>query len=293
MLNTKKYAVYGNCQAPIIAKFLNSSEQFSKKYVCVDIPGMHEMTNDELLQFKAKLPDLSLFIYQNVQRGDYATPSLLSLLDKNCIRLPIPSLFFNGYNPEVAYIRQSRSTLFYHDRIMLNYIDDIEKFIDLLKNDFFPKNFSMDCFEASITELEKREKSQQTCVTISDFIRDNYQTTRLFHVLNHPTAALIQELSNRILLYIGMHPQINHKITISPLDKWQFPIYQSHYNNLGLQFNNELIYYWAGNKYSIEDFFKLRKIQYNSIDMDFAKKDIFDFKKPIIRGWDLAAELQF
>lgn len=294
MLTKKKYAVYGNCQAPVIARILNSAEQFSSIYACVDIPGMHEMTLEELIHFKSEISEISLFIYQNVQRGDYATSTLLPLLNKDCIKISIPSLFFNGYNPEVAYLRQSRSTLFYHDRIMLNHISDMNKFMNILKSDdYFPEKFSKDCIEASIDELSNREKMQELHIKISDFIKHNYRFQRLFHVLNHPSSVLIEELSNRILMHLGIKPQKYKNIFLGPLDKWQFPIYKSHYNNLKLEFNNEMKYIWAGKIFNLNDFFEFRRDQYNTLDLDFAKKDIFAFKKPIIRGWDLAAELEF
>jgi len=159
--------------------------------------------------------------------------------------------------------------------------------------DYFPRRLSMECIEASLDELEIRERKQGLQVRISDFIATSYRHKRLFHVLNHPSATLLRELAVRICLFLGLNGNVEENVPVGPLDRWQFPIYHSHYNNLGLSFENRFEYLWAGTLYTIEDFFAFRKTQYASLDVEFAKDDAFAFRKPNVRGWDLAGELQF
>ena len=123
----KLFAVYGNCQSQVLARFLMTCPRFAEEWDCLTIPGLHLMTNDQFSSFKSQLPQLSLLIHQNVNRGDRSISQILPLISKKCIQVSIPSLFFNGYNPEVAYVRQSSSQLFYHDRIMLTHIDEFRK----------------------------------------------------------------------------------------------------------------------------------------------------------------------
>jgi hypothetical protein len=268
--------------------------RFAEEWDCLDIPGMHVMTSDQLAVLKTQLPRLSLLIYQNVNRGERATSKILPLLSRDCTQLGIPSLFFNGYNPEVAYLRQSRSVLFYHDRIMLAHIDDFEIFRDLLvREDYFSPLFSKDCIDVSLEELGVRERKQGLEITISEFIAENYRHTRLFHVLNHPTAFLLKELARRVLVYLGIEPLLDETVSMGALDRFQFPIYQSHRQNLQLEFDDGSEYLWAGSRYTVEKFFALRKSQYASLDLDVAKDDAFAFRKPAVRGWDLAGELDF
>ncbi len=209
----KLFAVYGNCQSKALARFLMTCPRFAKEWRCHAFPGIHVTTSEQLASFKSQLPKLSLLIYQNVNRGERATSEILPLLPRNCIQLGIPSLFFNGYNPEVAYVRQSRAALFYHDRIMLSHIDEFEKFRDLLvREDFFPTSFSKDCVDVSLEELAIRERKQELEITISEFIAENYRHTRLFHVLNHPTAFLLRELARRLLVYLGIEPLLDETV---------------------------------------------------------------------------------
>lgn len=294
-MNKKKlFAVYGNCQSEPLKSFLLTSQEFSSRWESLEIPAIHLMTNEQLDSFKNNLNKLSLVIYQNVKRGEFSTENILNSLPSHCCQISIPSLFFNGYNPEIAYLRQSRSQLFYHDRIMLKHIEEYETFCKLLlSDDYFSKSFSLDCVNAGIEELEIREHNQNLTIIISDFIQENFRKARLFHILNHPTSILLKELANRILCYLGISANFENTDSVPALDGFQFPIYRSHYQNLDLEFENEIAYIWAGRTYSLQDFFSLRKKQYSKIDLDFARNDEFAFRKPSIRGWDLAGELKF
>lgn len=177
---------------------------------------------------------------------------------------------------------------------MLKHIEDFDKFCELLFSDnYFPKSFSLDCVNAGIEELKIRENNQNLTIKISDFIQENFRKVRLFHILNHPTSNLLNELAMRILSHLGISKKIESTVDVPALDDFQFPIYRSHYKNLNLEFDNEPHYFWAGKKYSLEYFFDLRKKQYSQIDLDFAKNDEFAFRKPVIRSWDLAGELKF
>ena len=290
----KMFAVYGNCQSQVLARFLLTCPRFAEEWNYHGIPGIHKMTSKQLASLKLELPRLSLLIYQNVNRGDNATSELLPLLSRDCIQLGIPSLFFNGYNPEVAYLRQSRSVLFYHDRIMLAHIEDFEGFRHLLCGEhYFPASFSLDCVDVSLEELAKREREQGLEIRISQFIAEHYRHTRLFHVLNHPTAFLLRELAKRVLIYLSIDPILNETVALGALDRYQFPVYQSHQQNLRLEFVDGFNYLWAGSQYTVEEFFTFRKEQYATLDLAFAKKDAFKFRDPLIRGGGLAGVLQF
>ena len=135
-----------------------------------------------------------------------------------------------------------------------------------------------------------RERKQGLQVTISDFIAENYRHTQLFYVLNHPTAFLLRELAKRVLIYLGIEPLLDESVSLGPLANFQFPVYQSHRQNLQLEFVEGQDYVWAGTRYTVEKFFSLRKAQYASLDLDFAQKDAFEFRKPVVRG---GGELQF
>jgi hypothetical protein len=74
---------------------------------------------------------------------------------------------------------------------------------------------------------------------MSDFIENNFQRHRLFHVLNHPTSITIAELSNRILRHLGFSDKIplDTPVDEGVMKNFSFPIYNSHHKNLSLSFD--------------------------------------------------------
>ena len=223
------------------------------------------------------------------------TDLILQLLPERCIRISIPSLFFNAYNPEVTYIRESHSNIVYHDRLQLKLINCFEKFHAVLieSQDYYPKEFSEKCLELSLSELKRREVDQKIDIPISDYIEARFRDERLFHVLNHPSRNLLKVLSGRILKYLGIDERIDINLTNYNLDQWQFPIYKSHFLNLNLKFDNPAHYVWNGELSSPKDFFNRQIKYYSTLLPATLAEQSFQFRNPVIRRWDLAAEFDY
>lgn len=253
------------------------------------------MTSAQLDDFQKQLKNIKVFIYQNVNRENFNTKEILERLPADCIKLSIPSLFFNAYNPEVTYIRESREKIVYHDRLQLKLINNYSLFEQVLLNDqnFYPKSFSQNCYALSINELKNRELNQNISVPISDYIEEKYREERLFHVLNHPSQSLIKVLSERILHRIGLPAKVDSSIPSYYLDKWQFPIYKSHFDNLELKFENSGFYFWDGIVNSPKVFFEKQRDYYSKLSKELLSEQAFSFAPPMLRTWDLAAEFDF
>lgn len=286
--------VYGNCQAPVLASFLETSEAFTRRFQCIHVPGIHEMTSEQMAALMANLDRISLFIYQPVRRPGFNTDTLMAALSQRCLRIAIPSLFFNSYNPEVAYLRESEATLFYHDRLQLGMIDDYDAFERALvfSEDVYSRAFSERCIEISIGELARRERDNCIDVPMSDFIVDRFREERLFHVLNHPTQGLLRALAARILGVLGLDQQIATAVRDYGLDRWQFPIYRSHYQNAGFSFDNPYCYAWNGQPMTIREFFDNQSRYYATVPERLLRQQKFTLNTPLLRNWDLAAEFQ-
>lgn len=291
----RKYAVFGNCQAPIIAEFLETSPKFKSMFEKIGLLAVHEISPQQMEDFKKNLSTLSLFIYQNVKRVNFDTNSILAILPKECIKISIPSLFFNAYNPEVTYIRESQASINYHDRLQLKLIGDYDSFEKVLldSTDFYPKAFSERCLELSIAELQRRETEQGIHVPMSDYIASGFRDERLFHVLNHPSQELLRVLCMRILKYLGFAPNVDQCVDGYNLDRWQFPIYRSHFCNLGLKFDNTDNYVWNGGVYTPKEFFDRQMKYYSTIPTGLLNEQNFEFVNPMLRVWDLAAEFDY
>lgn len=290
-----EYVVFGNCQAPFVADFLEASPGFSEKFRKRVIPGVHEMTPEQFSDFKNSVGNVALFIFQNVKRPMFDTDSILQLLPERCIKISIPSLFFNAYNPEVTYIRESHSNIVYHDRLQLKLINCFEKYQTALieSQDYYPEEFSEKCLELSLTELKRREVDQKIDIPVSDYIEARFRDERLFHVLNHPSKDLLKLLSGRILKYLGIDERIDINLTNYNLDQWQFPIYKSHFLNLNLKFDNPACYVWDGERLSPKDFFSRQIKYYSTLLPATLAEQSFHFRSLVIRRWDLAAEFDY
>jgi hypothetical protein len=158
------------------------------------------------------------------------------------MKISIPSLFFTGYNPEVAYLRDnSLQTLHYIDRIFwkLWTSGDQKKLSKKINSEtLFPTWFSESCIRTSINEAKSREISKKITIPMSDFIENNFQKYRLFYVLNHPSSVTMAELSNRILSHLGFSDRLPLDLRIDEgvMKNFSFPIYNSHHRNMRLSF---------------------------------------------------------
>ncbi len=278
--NKKLCAIIGNCQAEILPKYLLTNAEFSDEYEIINIPGIYQLTQEEFITgYGESLKDVELLIYQPLSErfGPLSSSNISNLVSSLCKRISFPSLFFTGYNPEVAYLRDKElRSLLYVDRFFWQLWKDktpdllVEKLNDL---NFFPEWFSLMCVEESINECIRRETSKGVNIIMSDFIKNNYKSKRLFHVLNHPSATIMLELSSRILSELGFKP--NTSPTPISLDEgimgeFSFPIYASHHKNLQLQFPRGEHRFFGNISVShyIDVFSKEFEAKYNEIEED-------------------------
>ncbi|WP_146132055.1 WcbI family polysaccharide biosynthesis putative acetyltransferase [Pleurocapsa sp. CCALA 161] len=255
----KKYTVYGNCQARILPRVLNSSKIFKSTFEYVDIKAVHMIRTEEIDYYIDQvLPHLDLFIFQPVSEKynnneRYSTNFLLSKLKSDAISISFPSCYFNGYTPEIKHTKLIRDGVNkdefdYHDKNMMKYFlsEANPQPQDFILNDkFYSEEFSLQAVEESLKELERRESSifgseKQIDIKVSKFIRDNYQKERLFHTVNHPSKPLFIYLGKAILDFLTIKDEVT--FLKDPLAHTVYPIYESHYQNLQLKFSNSLEY---------------------------------------------------
>lgn len=288
----KRYAVYGNCQVKILASFLDSSVGFSAKFERWHLPGIHIMSPVQLDEFMASISDIELFIYQPVKRPVFDVDKILEALPDSCIKISIPSLFFNSYNPEVSYLRESASKLFYHDRFLLQHLRSYEEFERslMVSDDWYPYDFSLRCIEIAIHELRRRERNHSINVIMSNYIENNFRDHRLFNVLNHPSQELIRVLAVNVLDYIGIDSVIDDVVLDYDLDLWQFPIYKSHYKNCGFSFGEVYHYVWDGIRLTPREFFDRQAAYYATLSPKILERQKFELSNPRLNNWDMAGE---
>src|SRR2546423_843391 len=61
--------IYGNCQAEALRRILASHSDFAASYQLLRIPAVHEISPRELSLIESRLPDVEVFIGQQVKSG--------------------------------------------------------------------------------------------------------------------------------------------------------------------------------------------------------------------------------
>lgn len=203
-------AVVGNCQARPFAEIIKSLVPN------VDIAGVaivHLLRDDDEAAYANIFKSADLILAQLVSDNYPCTfVRNVNLKTKYGERVRIwPNLYFEGYNPELCYIRnQARKQLGgplgdYHSKTIvqawrrgLSVSDAIQ-----LHHDY---NYNMatygDVPNNSLQELRNREV--RTDVQIVDWICDHLWQQRLFFTFNHPAKSLLVELCERLLTSIGV-----------------------------------------------------------------------------------------
>jgi hypothetical protein len=289
----KKFTVYGNCQARVLASVLNSSKIFKGKFEYLDIKAVHLMTPKDLeFTIEEILPQLDLFIFQPVSKKcnndeRYSTNYLLQKLKSDVISVSFPSCYFTGYNPELKRAKLIKSGVNedefnYHDQNLIKYflssnIPNPELF--MLSDYFYSEDFSFQAVEESIKELETRElnvfdSDQQIDIKISQFIRDNYQKQRLFYTFNHPSKALLVHLGKAILHFLEIEDEITYRK--DPFAHTIHPIYKSHYQNLKLKFDNPTGYKINNQEYQHTNYIQKNIDYYSKVSKKIIEQKILN-----------------
>ncbi len=223
-----RYTVYGNCQAPAVAKILNSCKEFTSLYEYVSVKAVHEMSIDEIYELNKNIfPTLDLFIFIPILQlhEQFTTDYILNnVLKKNAITICFQNIHFSVYYPQIGLIRNkldergfiSASTI-YHDINLLNSFKhdlDIEKFITQTIDN--TEYYSLDSFNQNVNKnIQELKDRQENCRTnlkvnkfipISDFILNNYKNYLLVYLNNHGTKFLYHYIVCEVLQHLNIKP---------------------------------------------------------------------------------------
>lgn len=260
----KNYTIIGNCQADPLSQFLNTNKNFVDNYKYIPLKAIYIMNEEELDNLYLNiLSTLDLIIIQPISDNynnnhKYSTKSILKNTKKECIKIIIPSLYFDFYHPYLIYINEKNKygnsltmPFDYHDKNILNaYVENkknnindisqlITNIIDKYSNIVSCNNESDDeylnnLFYKNISTLIKRENNYYEYkflenihfIYSSQFITDKYKDKLLFYTINHPTKYLFQYISSSILdilkIKIEEYPE-----NIDPLKSLIMPVYST------------------------------------------------------------------
>jgi hypothetical protein len=240
-----KIAVIGNCQARPIAELLG------KQYLNVEIVSIaivHLLSDDDEREYDIQLQAADYIVSQSVADNypcQFVRTSKLKEKYGDKV-LSIPNLFYQGYNPDLQYIRiPGKGTLKgplgdYHSKIIFKSWCENESLLLLSEKidsiEYWRAEFS-GVHESSLEELRLRELGLD--VEILPDIKSNLDNQRLFHTFNHPSLYLLNMLVDKIALAIGLSSG-QRKITQSnePLNQLVAPISGFVMKQLDIKFSN-------------------------------------------------------
>lgn len=249
----KKIAfINGNCHCDIIKSYLCTSKEFAKKYVFGAFPLIHENKayDEKVLEY------CDLFIYQDIRKESsvdykYSEEYMLPRLKEECVKICVPNLY--GFPKALFYKNHMLSEcghkvsggrynpFLYCEEIIdecIQHGESFEKICTRLKEEFVEEREIIARFRKDREIILEREKGWD--VKISDYIFENYQTTQLFYDVAHPTNFLLKEISNRILVNLGIEGKVSDDIKGS-LNCYEVPVYDCIKDALGIQWSNSFL----------------------------------------------------
>lgn len=255
--------VVGNCQARALESVLNLSENFRSYFEFSPLPAVHVIKPEQVQQLHEKLPSAGLLIGQFVSehyrnRIGLGLQTLQSLTSPSSIALSWPSIYWDGYNPELFYFKNENGASFteffdYHHLVVYSgYIEgrsisEVSK--DILNIDRF--SYSDSLAQKSLSDLASRESKLD--LKVASFISSNFKTKRLFWTFNHPASPIMLEVAQQTLKALDITDDLPDVLPHEVLNNTIYPILPSVKSALGLTFENENGIVVRGDKLSIID----------------------------------------
>lgn len=247
----KKCLIYGNCQVRSLAKILASHQAFAEQYQILPIRTVYDILPSEIDTLLKCIEITDLLIYQPVKETyrsmpELSTKFLQGRLRPHALALGFPSLYFSAYSPEIFYLYNTAKQVYqgpasdYHNLyVFKSYLEGhaVQETLNTLsRSDLLDSNITEKILAANLAELESREQ-EHSLISISGFIREHYQTERLFHTMNHPSARVVEHLASSILKLIGL-PESSPRSFPDILGHTFFNIHPAIYQHLRLRFAN-------------------------------------------------------
>jgi hypothetical protein len=260
----KLYSVYGNCQAPAFASFLNNNPDFRKKFGYNSLTPCNLITETEIDTFiNREAEKIDLFIYVPVgddYRDDYKFSSnyLIAHLRPDCLKIVFPSLYFHVYDPQMTYLTDESGKRVhiphdYHDKFLIKIFMEnrlstneeiFENYLNFIRN---PGNFNkkdiQDSVRSNYSELKRREDlleidhKNDFVIKVADFIDKSYKDQRLFYSLNHPSKYLYLHMREQLFRFLNIEPaEPDLDPDLDPHADFIFGIFPPVKNILGLRF---------------------------------------------------------
>jgi hypothetical protein len=256
----KKYTIVGNCQALALKKFLNANKHFTMRYEYIDIKPIHLISEEEINEFYENImSSLDLVILQPISddyknNHKFSTRSVINNVNKTCKIILYPSIWFNGYYPQLIHNSIEKIGIIVHDKNIIHKainnnkkVQFINKCKQMINSDnFYKPHYVNKIAQESINRLRKKEDivistyKNVSFIRISNFINSNYKKQILMHSLNHPSKYVYRFLANQILEIINIRRVVFPEELDPQKNLESCVIYKSVKNVINPKFNKQI-----------------------------------------------------
>ena len=223
--NRKIVIIQANCHGPVYQEFLLKNEWFNEHYRIIEIPQVQLYPN-HCFTYGGLPVDLlencDVYIHQDIRAENkisylISDEYVLPRLKRGCKCITVPNMvgFGRFLYPTTRkgeemrttnYLGGGCKTPFWSDTLIDSFYHkyrDLSKIVKhLTQGDDTLCDMTKQLFEDCIQKLEKREENWD--VKISDFIKENYRSEKLFYDEDHPTPFLMNEICNRLGNIMGL-----------------------------------------------------------------------------------------
>lgn len=243
----KKLVLSQTCQGTVLEKLLLTSAEFCQEFTCTFIPnyeitdGRAQVSSSEALE--AELGDCNVLIYHDISKYNFA--ELIRLMPDDSIAIKIPYITSTIYWPSHDYYnpiwlaKRGSTALIPWPCLLLNELicqhKDKQKALDAYMTLDIPSVIPVDArFLGQVDYLRKAEDG--SIFHIADFVEQQFKTTRLFHLVNHPSMPVFLEVANSILRHFQMQELPSYNV--DPFSNHQTPVHPSIIKHYELEWCN-------------------------------------------------------
>ena len=200
--------LFGNCQTRVLYHALKAySQDFNVFYV----NEVQNIVSEDIATFIKYLKITDVFIYQVVNKNNFDVGSncLLEMADQNTLKIIIPSLYFDGYWPNMLDLFMGNQMPEISDGILykillekpnLNSEESLKEYLSILSR--CTDELIIEHIEDSFMRLSERESINNVSINLSDWLRLNYKENIHFFTCNHPKKSIFNFIVNQIIRII-------------------------------------------------------------------------------------------
>ncbi|NDV91685.1 hypothetical protein GTH32_10870 [Alteromonas sp. 345S023] len=217
----KRFAIIANCQRRPIVQALKKNTDFSANFLEVMLPPVFQMEDKHFRHLENWLPKLDLIIYQPVESETFKTARSANI--ENVVpkakRLKIPNLYFAGYHSGLVkfgvelnkfdeYKRHIEVCGVQHYKFLIHCFQKglsvSETYSRLVNHELLSSDDIVNSCNESISVLRQREVMAGVDIPVSEAIAQNFKSTKLFHIHNHPSNHMLSIFLGSLFDKLGL-----------------------------------------------------------------------------------------